>query len=282
MDGTTLPNARSARSSIERANPWLATTSALPSRPVLLVFPHAGAGTAAYRPLARRLRDAARPLTVRLPGRETRFREPAYTDIRPLVRDLVPAVLPHLRGPFVLYGHSMGALVAFETARVLQLAYGIIPAHLVVSGMEAPRTLSDQRRQRHRLPDDQLWSVVREIGGVPPEMAGNAAARDLLLPVIRADFAVVDDYVYRRTPSLACPITAYAGRSDAEIPPDVTLGWDRETRAAFAHTVLPGDHFFNLDDASGFAQALRRLMHDLTSGPPEVAGLESCPPTNPS
>src|SRR5882757_3624949 len=170
MYGTTLDTASPARTSAEPGNPWLVTTTASPSPgrygqeealPVLLIVPHAGAGSAAYRQLARQVRDVAQPLIVRLPGRESRLSEPAYTDIRSMVRALVPAVLPHLRGQLVLYGHSMGALVAFETARILQFAYGMSPAHLVVSGMEAPRSLSRRCRQRHLLPDDQLWQAVR-------------------------------------------------------------------------------------------------------------------------
>jgi medium-chain acyl-[acyl-carrier-protein] hydrolase len=209
-------------------------------------------------------------MVVRLPGRETRLGEPAFVDMRSLVHALVAAVLPRLGPRFVLYGHSMGALVAFETGRLLQLAYGVDTDHLVVSGMRAPRDRT-RRLARHRLPDDALWETVCDIGGIPPEVAAEPAMRQLLLPTLRADFQVTDEYTYRPAPSLSCPVSAYAGRADREVPPHETLGWGKETRATFEHTVLPGEHFFNLDDASGFPHTLRGLMTDLARLPLSAA-----------
>jgi surfactin synthase thioesterase subunit len=240
---------------------WFVKIDAPVSLPVIVLIPHAGAGAGAYRRLGHALSGVAQPLIVRLPGRETRLSEPAFTDIRRLVRGLVRAILPRLGSRFVLYGHSMGALVAFEAARLLRLAYGIDAAHLVVSGMEAPRQRPSRRR--HLLPDDQLWNVVRDIGGLPPEIADHAAMRELLLPTLRRDFQVVDDYIYRPMPLLPCPVSAYAGEADEEARSEQLLTWENETSGRFRHATLPGDHFFNLDDGSGFALALRGLMRDV-------------------
>jgi medium-chain acyl-[acyl-carrier-protein] hydrolase len=243
---------------------WLVEVDAPAGLPALVLIPHAGTGALAYRRLALSLRTVARPAVVRLPGRETRLSEPGFVEIRPLVRSLVRAVLPRLGPRFVLYGHSMGALVAFETARLLHLAYGIDAEHLVVSGMGAPRDRT-RRLARHRLPDDALWETVCDIGGIPPEVAAAPAMRQLLLPTLRADFQVTDEYTYRPAPSLPCPVSAYAGRTDHEVLPDEMLGWGKETRGKFRHTVLPGDHFFNLDETSGFPSALCRLMTEVAS-----------------
>jgi surfactin synthase thioesterase subunit len=240
---------------------WLVTTDVPESLPPLLIVPHAGAGAGAYRRLAHSLRGVARPLVVRLPGRETRIGEPAFTDIRMLVRALVPVVLPHLDDGFVLYGHSMGALIAFETARQLQLAYGLEAAHLIVSGMEAPGRLTGLGR-RNELSDDELWDVVCGLGGMPPAIAKDPTMRELILPPLRADFEIVDRYTRPSGPALRCPVSSFAGRSDDEARPPDMLGWREETMGGFWHTNLPGDHFFNLDRASGFAEALGRLVAD--------------------
>ncbi|MET8059226.1 thioesterase II family protein [Streptomyces microflavus] len=235
---------------------WYLTVDAPASLPTLIVFPHAGAGAAAYWQLAYSMRDVARTRIVRLPGRESRAQERRFTDIRPLVRALAPSLRPHLSSNCVFYGHSMGALIAFETARLFSLAYNLPPRHLIVSGMEAPQDSPDGQA-RHLLTDDELWHVVGEMGGVPPEIMADDSMRRLLLPSLRADFEVTDTYTFRAMPLLSCPISAYAGHQDPELPAAAMAGWGANTTGAFTHQAMPGNHFFNLDDQSGFFQELR-------------------------
>lgn len=238
---------------------WFLAVDASASLPTLVVFPHAGAGAAAYWRLAQSLRDVARPLIVRLPGRESRAHETRFTDIRPLVRALAPVLRPHLGGEYVFYGHSMGALIAFETARLFSLAYNMPPSRLVVSGMEAPQD-SPTGHARHQLSDTELWQVVGEMGGIPPEIMDDGSMRDLLLPSLRADFAVTDTYTFRAMPLLTCPISAYAGETDPELAPAAMNGWGANTTGAFTRMAMPGAHFFNLDSESGFVQAFRACL----------------------
>jgi medium-chain acyl-[acyl-carrier-protein] hydrolase len=215
-------------------------------RPPLVVFPHAGAGTTPYRRLAAECATAFSPVIVRLPGRETRLREPAFRDIGSLVNAALPALLPVLTRSPVLYGHSLGALVAFEVARQARRAYGLEPAHLVVSGCSPARTRTPQRI-RHVLPDNELWQSVCELNGMSEEIARDTAMRDLLLPTLRADFEVSETYRYSPGPVLGCPITALAGDRDSEAPASGMTGWAQETTEQFRLHVLPGDHFFNLE-----------------------------------
>jgi medium-chain acyl-[acyl-carrier-protein] hydrolase len=238
---------------------WFLAVDAPASLPTLVVFPHAGAGAAAYWRLAQSQRDLARSLVVRLPGRESRAQERRFTDIRPLVRALAPALRPHLAGDYVLYGHSMGALIAFETARLFSLAYDMPPRRLVVSGMEPPQD-SPTGHARHRLSDGELWRVVGEMGGIPAEIMADDSMRRLLLPTLRADFEVTDTYTFRAMPLISCPISAYAGETDPELPAAAMTGWGANTAGDFTHTAMPGGHFFNLDSRSGFTQALRTCL----------------------
>lgn len=238
---------------------WLLGVEASASLPTLVIFPHAGAGAAAYWKLALSVREVARGLIVRLPGRESRLTEPLFTDVRPVIRALAPVLRPQLSGDFILYGHSMGALIAFETARLFSLAYGMHPRRLIVSGMEAPQDCPTGH-DRHLMTDEQLWRLVTDMGGLPPEVAAEPTMRQMLLPALRADFQITDEYAFRATPLLSCPISAYAGRLDAELAPSTMLGWQAHTTGEFEHTVLPGEHFFNLDSDSGFPEALEKLL----------------------
>lgn len=226
----------------------------------LLLFPHAGAGPAAYRRLAQALGDEFRPLIVHLPGRQTRIDEPPCGDLATLLRSLCRAVVPMLATRFVFYGHSMGALLAFELARRLRRTYGVEPDHLVVSGRAAPRLPAPVLR--HRLPDDELWVWMCGLLGTPweVEVAADPGMRALLLPALRADLQVCEAYRYRPEPALDCPISSFAGDRDGEARPPDMAGWAEETRGGYRHETLPGDHFFNLASDSGFATRLRRTI----------------------
>jgi medium-chain acyl-[acyl-carrier-protein] hydrolase len=241
------------------ASDWLLEVPAQAAQPVLVVFPHAGSGASGYLRLAQSVRDVCRPLIVRLPGRENRLGEAPLTDLRQVVRALAPVLQPRLGQDFVLYGHSMGALIAFEVARVLSLAYGMHPRRLIVSGMEAPQDCV-ATRNRHLLTDDQLWEVVHRMGGLPPEVAAEPAMRQMILPVLRTDFQITDEYAFRVAPRLDCPISAFAGSADSELTPREMLGWQVHTQGSFEHVELSGEHFFNLDPDSGFAERLRRSL----------------------
>jgi surfactin synthase thioesterase subunit len=234
-----LAGGRQASWTVEPAE----TTSTLTP---LVVFPHAGAGTTPYRRLATECAREFRPVIVRLPGRETRLREPAFRQMGSLVSAMLPALLPVLEARPVLYGHSMGALVAFEAARQASRDYGLEPAHLVVSGCSAPRTRTP-RQIRYTLSDSELWQSVCDLNGMSDEIAGNVTMQRLVLPALRGDFEVSDTYRYSPGPLLACPIDALGGSEDEEAPVDGMPGWAQETTGPFRLHVLPGDHFFNLD-----------------------------------
>lgn len=238
---------------------WLLEVPAPASLPILVVFPHAGAGASTYLRLAQSLCEVCRPLIVRLPGRERRLSQAPLTDIRQVVRALVPVLHPRLGTDFVLYGHSMGALIAFEAARVLSHGYGMHPGRLIVSAMEAPQD-SAGTRNRHLLTDDRLWQLTCDMGGLPPEIAAEPAMRQMILPALRADFQVTDEYAFRVAPRLSCPINAFAGSADRELEPGAMQGWQAHTQSEFELAVLTGEHFFNLDAASGFADELGKLL----------------------
>lgn len=255
------------------AGPWLLDTGADAALPPVLIFPHAGGGPAAYRQLAQRWSHRLRPFLVHLPGRESRLDEEPIGALPKLVRALLPAAMPLLSSRFVLYGHSMGALVAFELARHARRCFGIEPDHLIISGYPAPSLA--RRTSRHLLPDAELWETVCAIGGFAPAVASDPQIRSLLLPAIRADFGICDTYSYLPEQPLTCPISAFVGTQDKEVPiPDIRA-WDGETSGEFRSEALLGDHFFNLKQPGDFAdRVLRELeMTVIPAGPRTAADL---------
>jgi medium-chain acyl-[acyl-carrier-protein] hydrolase len=180
-----------------------------------------------------------------LPGRGTRFSEPLFTDLAPLIEAAGTALAPELATgrSFALFGHSMGSLLAFELARWLRRHGGRAPSHVFASGHGAPQ-LPPEDAPIHALPHDEFIAALRDLNGTPPEVLEHAELLELLLPVLRADCGVSEKYTYTDEPPLECPVTALGGASDPDVPVDRLEAWRAQTRGAFTARVLPGDHFY--------------------------------------
>ncbi|WTW99338.1 alpha/beta fold hydrolase [Streptomycetaceae bacterium NBC_01309] len=242
---------------------WLVPLAdAAPGAATLLCLPYAGAGAQAYRPLAAAL-TGVRILSVELPGRGRLIQEPLIASIGPLA-DAVADMLTGAReagkaageavgaGPgtgaasavegLVLYGHSMGALLAFEVAHRLAGRSGPAVAHLVVSGCAPPQARRPAARPRHELSDDDLVAELVALGA-DPEPWSEPEIRALMLPTVRADLAAAELYAYTSRPPLRCPVTAVAGVHDPEALPGVTAGWSAESGGGFVLHTLPAGHY---------------------------------------
>ncbi len=209
----------------------------------LFCFPHAGGGTLMFRSWAAALPEGVALVPVRLPGRETRISEPPLDRMEPLVEALAQAIRPFLNERFAFYGHSMGAAVGFELARLLRRQSQPLPAGLFVSAARAP-----QFRLNHVPPpapsDDDLIAELRRLEGIPAEALADEELVKAVLPAVRADSALYRNYVYAEEPPLECPIRAYGGMSDPNITRDHLEAWARQTTGSFAVEMLPGGHFF--------------------------------------
>jgi medium-chain acyl-[acyl-carrier-protein] hydrolase len=223
---------------------WLA-----PARPRaqaevrLFCFPYAGGGASIFRGWADGLPDAVEACPVQLPGREARFREAAFTRLRPLVESLAAGLRPHLDRPFAFFGHSLGALVAFELARRLARDGRPGPVHLFVSGCVAPQTAT-RETSIHTLPDAEFREELRRLNGTPAAALDDDELMELVLPTLRADFALYETYAFDPGPPLACPITALGGLGDDGVGSQDLDAWREQTTGPFRMRMLPGDHFF--------------------------------------
>lgn len=225
----------------------------------LLCLPFAGGGASAYRTWGDGLPLTVEVCAVQPPGRETRFREPAYLRVRPYVAALADVLPPLFDVPVVFFGHSMGALVAFELARELRRRSGPAPSRLVVSGRGAPE-LPLRRPPLHTLPDREFRAELKHLGGSPAAVLDNDELMAALLPTLRADFTAHETYVLAEEPPLDCPILAVTGADDTLAPPADVEAWRRHTRGAFESRVLPGDHFFLQTQRSTFLALLSRVL----------------------
>lgn len=225
----------------------------------LVCLPYAGGGSGAFRTWPDCLPHWVEVCAVILPGREERFREPPIEDLRNLVEALAEALLPLLDRSFAVFGHSMGALIGFELVRCLRRQQAPVPAVLFVSGASAPnmRALGPAI---HQLPEDAFLRELARLNGTPPELLQNRELMRLLLPTLRADFKLHDEYVYTPDAPLGCPIVACGGRHDPDVTEGQLRGWQDQTGVAFSMRMFHGDHFF-LQTAR--RQVLRAVGEDL-------------------
>jgi medium-chain acyl-[acyl-carrier-protein] hydrolase len=208
----------------------------------LFCFPYAGGGALIYRSWLGAPPDLLEVFPVRLPGREARLNEAPFRRIEPLINVLSEAILPYLDRPFAFFGHSMGAKIAFELARRLSQK-GLEALHLFVSGARGPQAPRIES-PTYALPEFEFLETVRELNGTPNEVLENPELMRLIIPLLRADFELVQNYVYNPGPTLRCPITAFGGLEDRHALREHIKAWARETSASFTMRMFPGDHFF--------------------------------------
>jgi medium-chain acyl-[acyl-carrier-protein] hydrolase len=223
---------------------WLPYRRPNPAARIRLVcLPFAGGGASTYRLWPDGLPLTADVCAVQPPGRETRFREPPYDRLKPLVRDVADALRPLFDLPVVIFGHSLGALIAFELAREMCRRGGPVAAGVIPSGRRAPH-VPPQRPPLHALPDEEFRAELKKLDGTSPAILDNDELMRVLLPALRADFAAHETYEYVEAPPLGCPILTVTGADDKLAPPAVLEGWRRHTTGQFESAVLPGNHFF--------------------------------------
>jgi medium-chain acyl-[acyl-carrier-protein] hydrolase len=230
---------------LNRSSHWLKCRPAN-AHPQLRLFclPHAGGGATAFHSWNDALPASVQVCSVLLPGRETRLSEPLYSRMEPLVEAMARELGSWQDIPYVVFGHSMGALLAFEWVRRLQREKHSMPAWLFLSGRRAPDLASDMNLL-HSLSDAEFVAeLTRLYKGIPDEFLLNAEFMEVLLPILRADIAMVESYRFHEGEPLDCPITVLAGSQDASVNWDQLLAWNRQTRGPFKVQILPGGHFY--------------------------------------
>lgn len=226
-------------------NSWIISFDRRPDAELrLFCFPHAGVGGSIYRSWSDRLPGWIELSAVQLPGRESRFRERPFRNVDALVEAVKEGLAPFLDRPFAFFGHSMGAIVAYEVARVLEEGHGPRPGHLFVSGRRAPHLPPREPPMTH-LPDEAFVAEVgRRYGGIPDPLLEQPDLLSIFLPALRADMEALEAYAYRPGASLTCPVTAYGGKADPWAGAPELEAWAASTTARFGMRLFEGGHFF--------------------------------------
>lgn len=232
-----------------RERGWVRSLAAVEGPGVRVVcFPHSGGSAASFGPWADVMPPGAELLAVQYPGRGDRFGEPCMDDLPAMAERAAAELLRLPPADVVLFGHSLGALVAYETALVLRDA-GREPRRLCASATAAPALSGGGTL--HLMPDDAFWATLCELGGIEPGIAEHAELRELLLPTLRSDLRT--HAAYRPRPGirpLSCPVTCYHGEGDPLVDEPGLKAWAEVTSGEFTLRVRPGGHFHVTTDAA--------------------------------
>lgn len=251
--------------------PWLANSPENPNaRLRLFCFPYAGGGSIAFRPWADNLPMTVEVYPVELPGRGNRLNEPPLTNMVAVVESLTKELSPYLNKPYAFFGHSMGAMIAFDLAHRLREQQAPGPVHLFVSGRPAPHIVDEEDSKTYDLPEAEFLQELRRLNGTPPAVFANADLMQLMIPVLRADFEVCETYVHAPRPPLDCSITAIGGSEDKDVPVEDLQAWQAYTTTLFTMRTFPGDHFYLHTCASSLFRFLSDELRLLTTKLPDV------------
>ena len=233
----------------------------------LFCLPHAGSGAAGFYRWKAGLREYGIDVCpVMLPGRESRMGEPALTEVAAVVVGLMAVSAALAETPYAIYGHSMGALLAFRWAVALARSGLRGPTCLIVSGRNAPQ-VAGGGSLLHGLADDEFLAELEgRYGAFAPGLLDDAELRAIFLPILRADLTLVERFRFVAGERLTCPVVALAGERDANVSDVGLMAWGELTDGRFAWERLPGDHFFHLGVGQGrllevIGERLATLQH---------------------
>lgn len=231
----------------------------------LVCLPYSGGRASVFKGLAAALPDDVELCAIELPGHGRRLREPPLTRMRPLVDQITDVLAEEVRGPYVLLGYSVGALIGFEVARELARYGWPGPRALFVAAAKAPN-LPAARPRLHDLPRAELVEGLHRLAGTRNPLLENEELVDLMLPVLRADLAIDESYIYERGTALDCPIATFGGDEDWSVPRPSLDAWHELTTGDFSVNILPGGHFFLDSSPALFARAVTAELERLGKG----------------
>jgi medium-chain acyl-[acyl-carrier-protein] hydrolase len=224
----------------------------------LFCFPYAGGGALVFRDWSEILPKEIDVSAVQLPGRGNRLRESAFKEMPSVVEAVGREIMSLLDRPYAFFGHSMGAIISFELARLLRRSGHAGPTHLFVSGHKAPQVPKTEPFT-YNLPDAEFIAELQRLNGTPREVLDHPELMQMMAPLLRADFESIQSYSYKDEPPLECPITALGGLQDPDISRETLEPWREQTTAAFNLRMFPGDHFFLNTDQP---RLLRVIAHE--------------------
>ncbi|MFH9138923.1 thioesterase II family protein [Streptomyces sp. NPDC017524] len=245
-------------SSPEPYSPWIRVFHpSARTRVRLVCFPHAGGSASWFHRVSATLAPDVEVLAVQYPGRQERRLEPSFADIAEAADRIVEELAPWHGDPLALFGHSMGATIAYEVALRLERK-GLQPVVLFASGRRAPSRVRNEHI--HELPDSGLVAELKELSGTDSALLDDPDMLSLVLPTLRSDYRAAETYRHGEGDRLDCPVLALTGSHDPRADVEDVAAWREHTRGAFDLRVFPGGHFYLNDSQDVVALVRDRLL----------------------
>lgn len=246
---------------ISPASNWVISPKPNPkARLRFFCFPYAGVGPVVYHTWVDRLPHDWELISLLYPGRERRIREAPYMSLQPLLDALLVDITPYLDRPFAFYGHSLGGLIAFGLARALRSQSARLPIHLFISSRRAAH-LPDPHPSIHGLRDVAFAEAVQQrYNGIPVEIRRDPELMALFLPILKADFSILETYQYTPEPPFDIPISVYGGMQDPEATQEELAAWKMHTSDGFSLQMFSGDHFFIQSQRASLLQTISKEL----------------------
>ena len=232
----------------------------------LVCLPHAGGSASFYLPVSRALAGAAEVLCVQYPGRQDRRFEAPIGRIEELADRVAEVLLPVFEAePMAFFGHSMGAVVAFEVVRRLEAGIGRSAAALFASGRRAPGVVARRAENVHQWSDADIIQEMRRLSGTESALFEDAELLQAVLPAIRSDYRAIETYQCPTDAVVGCPLVALVGTQDPRVTVEEAAAWEQHTSESFELLTFPGGHFYLTAQADAVIDQVRRRL-------PSVAG----------
>ena len=228
----------------------------------LFCFPYAGGAASYFYPWS--LTAGIEVSAVQYPGRQDRRAERCVRNIPELADGIHEALRPWLQETFAFFGHSMGAVLAFEVASRISREEGRGPTHLFASGRRAPSR--HRHEDVHRRGAAALIAELRSLGGTDERILNDNELLNLMLPTVSADYAAIETYRFDSGPVLSCDITAMVGDSDPKVTIDEAAAWSAHTTGRFDLRVYPGDHFYLNSCRAGVLDVISSALSSPATG----------------
>jgi len=228
----------------------------------LICLPYAGGTKHSMRFLKTAMPESIHYYAHDYPGRGMRIKEKNLLDINEIVEDLYTHVKSLIEMPYAVYGHSMGAIVAYLLVRKIEKEGKLLPLHLFISGTDAP-SVAPNEAIRYLLPKDEFIKKVHELGGLPNEVIEDKQLIDFFEPILRADFQAIETYNYVPCEPMAVPITVMVGESEKLKHEDV-LKWNEESKFPVNVHVFSGNHFFIFSHEAKVSNLIKEALLNST------------------
>lgn len=229
--------------------------------PRVVIFPHAGGSANFYLPLARALSTPANISGVQYPGRQERHTEPGLKTLSEIAEQAYAALTESFQGPLIFFGHSMGAIVAFEVAMRYARQGDPAVAGLIVSGRVAPDI--NRSAGLELLDDPEIVAGLLALSSMESSLLQDPGIREMILSPLRTDYQAIGRYRFSSDGLLGCPIRAYTGLRDPQTSLQEVSGWKRFTTGSFATRTFDGGHFFVNDFRDEVARFMGQDMREM-------------------